>query len=457
MPHSSRWLWAGIISLGVVAVLRQYLFAHSYWYDEAFLVLAVRARGYADLLGAQPYNLMSTPLFLWAARLLYDLGGAGELVLRLPALVAGLLSLLVMVPLARRIVGGPAALLAVAWLAFSRHLVLHSCDLRPYTLDLLVAELVLWSTVLLLRRPHHLAAVGLGVLALVAPWASFPSVFCLGGAALALLCVIRTRAGFLWWGAFNLTVLLSGLAHWWFSARHLLAYPGMTDHWGPHGWGGFPGTNLFAWLVTRPYEVANYGTRDLGSVVALLALVGGIALARRKPALLVLLIGPFALTLVAALLGKYPLAHRTGFFLLPSVWLLAACGIAALPRRPAVALACCLLVAWDGAHLLRGLVQPDGRYDFRGAYALIHERQQPDDAIWSPASDVVYEVYHGQGGAFDAALDEVRTRVTQQRLWAVLGESRDDLRRHLEAAGGHVIEEHRVSGLMVLLFEPAYW
>lgn len=45
--------------------------------------------------------------------------------------------------------------------------------------------------------------------------------------------------------------------------------------------------------------------------------------------LLALLVTPFALTVLAALLGKYPLAHRTGFFLLPCLWLLAAEGVRA--------------------------------------------------------------------------------------------------------------------------------
>src|SRR5207249_3457522 len=79
-------LWWGIVlALGLAALVRQYLFAHSYWYDEAFLILTVRERGYAELLGPQPYNLVIPPVFLWIVRALYELGGDGELVLRLPA------------------------------------------------------------------------------------------------------------------------------------------------------------------------------------------------------------------------------------------------------------------------------------------------------------------------------------------------------------------------------------
>src|SRR5207249_9344519 len=126
----------------LAALVRQYLFAHSYWYDEAFLILTVRERGYAELLGPQPYNLVIPPVFLWIVRALYELGGDEELVLRLPALVAGVLALIVMIPLARRVALRPGALLAFAWLAVSGHLVEHSCDVRPYTVDLLLTELI---------------------------------------------------------------------------------------------------------------------------------------------------------------------------------------------------------------------------------------------------------------------------------------------------------------------------
>ena len=64
-------LWAFLLACGVLARVRQYLFTHSYWYDEAFLVVPVRERGFADLLGPQPFNLVSPPGFLWVERALY--------------------------------------------------------------------------------------------------------------------------------------------------------------------------------------------------------------------------------------------------------------------------------------------------------------------------------------------------------------------------------------------------
>ena len=94
--------------------------------------------------------LVIPPLFLWVSRALYVLAGDGELVLRFTPFAAGVAALVLMVPLARRAVGGPHALWAVALLAVSRHAVEHGCDVRPYTTDLFFAELILLCALVLL-------------------------------------------------------------------------------------------------------------------------------------------------------------------------------------------------------------------------------------------------------------------------------------------------------------------
>ena len=110
-------LWWFFLLLSVAALCRQYFFAHSYWYDEAFLILTIRERSYAALVGAQPYNLVIPPVFLWATRALYELAGDGERILRLPAFAAAAAAILLMIPLTRKLVTRPYALWAFAWLA----------------------------------------------------------------------------------------------------------------------------------------------------------------------------------------------------------------------------------------------------------------------------------------------------------------------------------------------------
>jgi 4-amino-4-deoxy-L-arabinose transferase-like glycosyltransferase len=66
----------------------------------------------------------------------YVLGGAEELVMRLPPFTAGLAALLLMIPLARRLLGWPAWIWAFGLSALSHHALTHGREVHPYTFDL---------------------------------------------------------------------------------------------------------------------------------------------------------------------------------------------------------------------------------------------------------------------------------------------------------------------------------
>jgi hypothetical protein len=471
-----RWLaspffWGLLLACGLAVRCRQYLFAHSYWYDEAFLVLPIRERGFADLLGPQPYNLVIPPFFLWITRALHEIGGDGELLMRLPAFLAGIAALFLMVPLARRVVGNVHAVWAVALLVVCRQAIAHGCEVRPYTVDLLVTEVILFCAAILLDRSatwraRKYAAAGLGPSAVLGPWLSFPSAFALAAASLALAIHLGRQAPrrtWLAWASFNALVGLSAALLWWFSGRHMY-YQGMIDHWGHRGWGGFPDWSspvaIGKWLLGRPVEIGNYGNRELGIVLTLLAIVGGFALVNKSRPLVMLLVAPFVLAAAAGLMGKYPLAHRTSFFLLPCLWLLAASGISRLvdlgrEKGWELAFIALLLISWDFTWLVVRLARPDGNLDYRGAYQFVHAHRQPSDVFWSQMA-VVHQTYYGKGTPvlMDHEVEEAIRRVRGQRLWVVLGDTRYDFRQRFEAAGGRVALRHHVSGLDVFLFEP---
>src|SRR5207248_10215139 len=136
--------------------------------------------------------------------------GPGELPMRLPALAAGVAVLFTLAALARRVVGRPAWLWVVALCAVSRHALIHSYEVRPYTCDLLVSTLILLAAAVVLDRhsgprPRGRAGVGLLAAAALAPWLSFPSAFVLAGASLALLVAALLGRRELWkpWLALN--------------------------------------------------------------------------------------------------------------------------------------------------------------------------------------------------------------------------------------------------------------
>ena len=70
----------------------------------------------------------------------------------------------------------------------------------------------------------------------------------------------------------------------------------------------------------------------------------------------------------------------------------------------------------------------------------MHSHRCAEEAVWSQMA-VVYEVYFGKEDPIlkDADFSEVERLVSRQRLWAVMGSNRHDLRQRLEGAGGQVV------------------
>jgi hypothetical protein len=266
-----------------------------------------------------------------------------------------------------------------------------------------------------------------------------------------------------YWLGFNAMTAVSGALLWWFSARHMY-YEGMIEHWGHRGWGGFPHWDSpFAtvrWALWRPGELGNYGNRELGIILTALAVIGAGDVARRSKPLLALLVVPFTMTLVAALIGKYPFAGRTGFFLLPTLWLLAACGVSTLvnsarQRGREITYAGVLLLAWDAIRLSVVLVRPNPQTDYRGAYQFVTARRAPGDLLWAQTA-VVYQTYYGKDAPvlMDHQIDEALALAKSRRLWVVVRDHPPEARARFESAGAAITLRQPFSDLEVLLLEP---
>jgi hypothetical protein len=433
---TSRWLMLTLMALGTAARCRQYLGCPSYWYDEAYLLLNIFERSCRELIGPLQYNLVIPPLFLWTLRGLYSLAGASEWVMRLPAAITGLASLFLMIPLARRVVGLPAWLWAVALCALSDHHLMHACEVRPYASDFLITEsILLASGALLMPSPVPRAGAGpiacLIFLALVAPWLSFPSVFVLAAAGLALLLgAVRRQTRTLWitWLALSGLSLLSALALWEVSARHLY-YPGLREHW-TQGWHGFPDSSswgaVLKWLVDCLIDIGDYGTRGMGIPLLLLAGMGLAVLWARSRPLVVLLAGPIVLAGAAAFLRSYPMGDRTLFFAVPCIWLLAASGLELLmqrlPRRLAWVglLGAAAVIAPGALDMAQSLFVVTPKVEFREAFAYVHHHWREGDTLWVSHPEV-YEVYFGTDThvlGYATPFEEVERIAARGRLWS---------------------------------------
>jgi uncharacterized membrane protein len=183
MARCSRKILVAVLIIGVVLRVRQYGACPSYWYDEAYLLLNIFHKSYLELLGTLREDQAAPPLFLWLLRGMYQFAGGGEGAMRLPAWAASVGGLLLMVPLARRGVGRRGGLWAVVFCAFGHHAIAHAGEVKPYAFDALMSEAILMTAIygqMLVRRRGP--GIVLCLLASIAPWLSYPSVFVLGAA-----------------------------------------------------------------------------------------------------------------------------------------------------------------------------------------------------------------------------------------------------------------------------------
>ena len=89
---------------------------------------------------------------------MYHLFGPSELVLRLLPYLAGLASLALFWSLCRRVLPPLPAALALALLSVSYYPVRHAVEVKPYSLDLLVALSLLLPAVRYVLNPERLRA-----------------------------------------------------------------------------------------------------------------------------------------------------------------------------------------------------------------------------------------------------------------------------------------------------------
>ena len=120
-------------------------------------------------------------------RMIIGLLGSSGYATRFLPLVCGIASLWLVRKLAFRWMSAPAAMAALFMFALSDDLVYYSSEVKPYSSDLLYGLAILLVSSDLLDHPLcKRRIVVLGVLAVAAPWLSFPSVFMIAGCGAVL-------------------------------------------------------------------------------------------------------------------------------------------------------------------------------------------------------------------------------------------------------------------------------
>jgi hypothetical protein len=326
----------GFVALGAVLRITKYLQDHSLWLDEATVALSIGRRSLAGLAAPLDYDQLAPVPWLWVQKLLVSVAGMDEMVLRFPALVAGIVLPWLVWRAGVHLVGEWGALIACAVTAFSATLMFHSVEAKPYSVDALgTAVLLLVGGQVLSRSPGDHRLHLLGAIGVVAALSSFPSIIILAGigAALTVRAVLARDQR-------TLVITLGWSVAWIaaFAIPQMLLYratgsgPVMQDFWRPAlarlGEAGlFERTSsavnaLLSTLVVRPVWP---GTELYLAIL----LFGAWTIAHKRGVVTMLMVlGPLGFAALAWLLDQLPAFDRLLLFAAPILALIFGVAIA---------------------------------------------------------------------------------------------------------------------------------
>jgi len=468
------WLLFG---LGSLFRLRQYLAYLSFWNDEAALALNLSTRGFAELLHPLTHGQVAPIAFCWIEKVSMLLFGPGELGLRLLPLLAGIGSLPLIYLLGRRTLGARAGLICLGLLAVNGEAIRYAAELKPYSLDLLLALVFLllgWRSLYRELRPPDILVLGVG--GGVAVWLSFPVIFVLAtlGSLRALTTTSRHRGrevatlaviGGVWIVSFGL--------QWYFLGRNAVD-PALLEYWSAYFMPLPPASFAdLQWFGERFLKIfrdpLGMSPRDL--VVAVF-LVGCVFLYRKRLPLLLLLLMPLSFNLLASGLKKYPFGDRLLLYALPSFLMPIAGLVSEFWSRPKPWLKL-VGIAILGVTLCKpaiqasqNLVTPRKREEMRAVLASLSRHRHAVDAIflYSPSGNT-FRYYRDSLGLENSRVieSEVRSPETLDRLpedlatlrglprvWLVFGDGWRMQGVNMEAA---IVEAARKEGRQLAEFK----
>ena len=444
-----------LIVLGVALRAWAYFSNASLWLDE---LLVSR-----NILGLPLSHLLTKPLlldqvaprgFLLLEKLAVDTLGRNELALRFFPFLCSVASVVVFHRLANRALGGWAAVVALALFAIGVPFIQYGVEVKQYIFDATAAILLLFLALTLRdSETETRRLVWAGLAAFVIIWFSQAAVVVMGGigaavgvewligrdrrAARALLITIPL------WAIASLVAVLAGLRSMTPSTREF-----MNDFWGT-GFMPLPFTlgGTLRWLWAQSLSVFTDPTLlryPLPLVFVGLSLLGIVSLWRTRRDVALILLGPFALAVLAAAAHQYPLRGRLMFYLAPIVLLAIAAGVEQL-RRWAAALGRPLggvVVAAALAPPVMAFAKGHPPYEIennRALYAYLQQKRQPGDIVHIFPLSRIGALYYGE--RYGLRIGDWRTSVCDRndtraflrdvdryrgvrRLWLVAGGER---------------------------------
>lgn len=415
------FLWS-LVVVGAALRIFQYASDTSLWFDELSIVRNLVHRSETRLLMEPLGDSQVAPVgFMVAEKALSRVLGESDLAFRFLLLPVGLVALVLFLWLAERLLDGYAVPFAVAMFAIGAPFIRYSAEIKQYGID--IAGIIALSLIALeLRDPDSTAArcVLGGIAGAILVWFSQPAVFVLAGLGAALLLAwlrdrdSQTRRALLVtvpiWAVASVAATVVAFRH---VTPEVRAY--MDQFWRLRN-SFFPrpfqkaGDALWLWdrileLFSDPTVLRYRWPALYGGLVIL----GLIALWRRNRFGALVLLGPFAVGVLAAVAQQFPLKTRVALYLLPILVLAVAEGAEWLRRQASL-----LHPVAGGVSMAALLVVPALAFvqrpppywveDHKTVLAFLREHRQPGDTVLVFAYEL--EAVERYGAQYGLASDD---------------------------------------------------
>lgn len=387
-----------LILLGIAPRCAEFFSGRPLWLDESQLAVNALDKSFIGMCRPLENNQVAPPAYMWMQKAGVLCLGADVYAVRWPSLAAGILGLVLFWCMARNLASRTGALIGLAFVAFSQHLIYYAGEAKPYELDAFFTVLILWLAVRLEQGEFRRGrAICLAVAGAMAVWASYSSVFVLGGVGVTQLVLAglrRDRRALLTlMGAYG-AAAFSFTLHYFLVMRPIMAASqsvGYMDYYWRHGFMPFPPKSLFQlrWFRERPFMFLDMPGGFTLPELALFASITGIIgfFSRSKRALFFICL-PFAFTLLASGFRLYPFHARMTLFLAPLLFLLIGEGIAFLAEgrgragMAAGAVLLTLLIAQPAFRAARTAIQPSRHHELDLVLEYAKTHWQEGDRIY---------------------------------------------------------------------------
>jgi len=308
------------------------------WGDEVMLALNFLDRPLTNIFDPLENAQVVPPFFILWNWIIVQYLGTSEWLLRALPMLASVSALILMYHFVKKTLTTDQALIAVSLLAVSYYTVRYGAEFKPYSIDLLMALVVLFIGYQFHQSPNNNLHKILFISVLpTATFISFPVVFVVGSVMLALFVDCMAHKDYRRLAIVTITgglVLMLFWAHYvYFIHIHSAANASLKVYWKD----AFPPADIAGFVLWFTEQSSGrilaypHGGGNYKSLLTTVLVLTGINVLwhQKREFLLMILVLPFLLTVLAAIFHAYPygISGRIAQHLAPSICILAAVGL----------------------------------------------------------------------------------------------------------------------------------